>query len=141
MGKIMLKDCILDTSNLNDIIAVGVFGSYHESVFDKSRSDIDILILSKNELDFDEELDIEDYLQSILPKYFNHENIHYTFISEFNYPFSELLLISKDKIVFKEEEYLEYTLGYSAFKRDRESLEIMREENLKDLEVYRNGLL
>ena len=55
--------------------------------------------------------------------------------------FSEILLISDDKIIFQEEEYLDYVLGYSAFKSDREALEVMREENLKDLESFRNGLL
>ncbi|MGL5381649.1 nucleotidyltransferase domain-containing protein [Clostridium sp.] len=141
MSKVMLKECTLANESLKDVISIAVFGSYHEDVFHKDRSDIDIMILTQRELEIDEEFDIEDYLQGILPQYFNHSNIHYTFISEFNYPFSELLLISKDKIIFDEELYLEYVLGYSAFKRDRESLEIMREENLRDLEAYRNGLL
>ncbi|ETI98422.1 MAG: hypothetical protein Q611_LSC00357G0001 [Leuconostoc sp. DORA_2] len=56
------------------------------------------------------------------------------------YPFSELLLISKYKIIFDEEKYLDYLLGYSAFKRDREQLEIIGSENLKNLESIRNGL-
>ena len=141
MKEIMLKDCAINKEKLNNIIALAVFGSYHEDAFDKNRSDIDIMILSSKELDFEEEFDIEDYLQSILPEYFNHNDIHYTFINDFNYPFSELFLISKDKLILKDEEFLDYTLGYSVYKRDREPLEIMRNENLKDLEVYRNGLL
>ena len=99
------------------------------------------MILLKKELDFNEEFEIEEYLDSILPGYFNHNNIHYTFIHEFNYPFSELLLMSKDKIIFDEEKYLDYVLGYSVFKRDREPLEIIRNENLKELEAIKNGLL
>lgn len=137
MKDIMLKDCKLDIEKLQSIISIGVFGSYHEDCFNKDRSDIDILILSSTQLEWDEELDIEDYLQSILPKHFSHDNIHYTFISEFNYPFSELLLISKDKIIFKEEAYLDYVLGYSTFKRDRENLELIRNENLKDWEDFK----
>lgn len=141
MDKVMLKDCKVKVDKLNDIIALCVFGSYHEKVFNKERSDIDIMILSKRELDFDCEIEIEDYLQKILSEHFAHNNLHFTFISEFNYPFSEIFLISNDKIILKEEEYLDYVLGYSAFKRDREALEIIREENLKDLEAYRGGLL
>ncbi|WP_243280508.1 nucleotidyltransferase domain-containing protein [Clostridium sp. 1001271B_151109_B4] len=99
------------------------------------------MILSKNQLEFDDEMEIEDYLQKVLSEYFSHDNIHFTFINEFNYPFSEIFLINNDKIIFKEEEYLDYVLGYSAFKRDREALEVIREENLKDLCLYRNGLL
>ena len=115
--------------------------SENEKVFDKDRSDIDIMILSKYQLELYDEIEIEDYLQKILSEYFSYDNLHFTFISEFNYPFSEILLISDDKIIFQEEEYLDYVLGYSAFKRDREALEVMREENLKDLESFRNGLL
>ena len=139
MKKVMLKDCTLDKELFKEIIAIGVFGSYHEECFDKNRSDIDIAILCEKELEFDEEFDVEDYLDSVLPKHFSHKDIHYTFISGFNYPFSELLLISNDKIIFKEEKFLDYTLGYSSFKRDRENLEIIRNNNLKDLKIYRSG--
>ena len=141
MQKVMIKDCKLSHECLNNVLSIGVFGSYHEECFDKNRSDIDIMILLKKELDFNEEFEIEDYLDSVLPTYFNHKNIHYTFIYDFNYPFSELLLMSNDKIIFDEEKYLDYLLGYSTFKRDREPLEIIRNENLKDLEAIKNGLL
>lgn len=140
MKSIMLKDCNLNEDNLRDIISIGVFGSYHEKSFDKNRSDIDILILSENELDFNREFEIEEYLETILPQYFSHKDIHYTFVNDFNYPFSELLLISKDKIILKEEKYLDYVLGYSAFKRDRENLEIIRYNNLREFEEYKRGL-
>ena len=48
-----------------------------------------------------DEIEIEDYLQKILSEYFSYDNLHFTFISEFNYPFSEILLISDDKIIFQ----------------------------------------
>lgn len=141
MEKIMIKDCPLNKECLNNVLAIGIFGSYHEECFDKNRSDIDVMILLKKELDFNDEFEIEDYLNSILPGYFEHDNIHYTFIHDFNYPFSELLLMSNDKIIFDEEKYLDYLLGYSTFKRDREPLEVIRNENLKELEAIKNGLL
>lgn len=141
MEKLMIKDCPLKTEYLNNVLAIGIFGSYHEECFDKNRSDIDVMILLKEELDFDDEFEIEDYLDSILPGYFKHDKIHYTFIHDFNYPFSELLLMSNDKIIFDEEKYLDYLLGYSTFKRDREPLEIIRNENLKEMEKMKHGLL
>ena len=49
--------------------------------------------------------------------------------------------MSNDRIIFDEEKYLDYLLGYSTFKRDREPLEVIRNENLKELEAIKNGLL
>ena len=44
MKKLMLKNCKIDATKLKDVIALCVFGSYHEKVFDKDRSDIDIML-------------------------------------------------------------------------------------------------
>ncbi len=59
------------------------------------------MILSKYQLELYDEIEIEDYLQKILSEYFFIWQSSFTFISEFNYPFSEILLISDDKIIFK----------------------------------------
>ena len=139
--KIKLKECNLDLEKFNDIMCIAAFGSYNEECFNKDRSDIDIMILSSRQLEWEEELEIEDYLQPILKKHFEYENIHLTFINDFVYPFSELLITSNDKIIVLEEKYLDYILGYSCFKRDREYLEIIREENLKEKKEYKSGLL
>lgn len=70
MKKLMLKNWKIDASKLKDVIELCVFGSYHEKVFDKDRSDIDIMILSKYQLELYDEIEIEDYLQKILSEYF-----------------------------------------------------------------------
>ncbi len=131
--KLYLKDCDIDLSNYPFIISVGIFGSYHEECFVQDKSDIDIFVLTSKTLDIDTEFEIEDYLKKVLIKYFSYPNLHFTFVNNFVYPYSELVLISKDKIILDEEKYLDYTLGYSVFKRDRENLDIIREENLKYL--------
>ncbi|MBW6410634.1 nucleotidyltransferase domain-containing protein [Clostridium weizhouense] len=141
MDRIKLSDCKLNLDNLKNIICIGTFGSYNTYCFDKSKSDIDIMILSIKELEWKDELEIEDYLIPILQNHFQYDNIHLTFINGFIYPFGEMLINSNDKIIILEEKYLDYILGYSTFKRDREYLEIIREQNLKDLKEYRNGLL
>lgn len=141
MDRIKLSSCNLGINKFNNIICIAVFGSYNEECFDKNRSDIDVMILTDRQLEWEEELEIEDYIQPVLSEYFNHQNIHLTFINDFVYPFSELLIESEDKIIILEEKYLDYILGYSCFKRDREYLEIIREENLKDMREYKNGLL
>jgi predicted nucleotidyltransferase len=139
--RVKLSNCDLKLNEFKAIIAMCTFGSYNETCFNKDRSDIDVMILLKKELEWEEELEIEDYLQTILPHYFNHKEIHYTFINDFVYPFSEMFIESRDKIIIQEEAYLDYILGYSCFKRDREYLEIIRESNLKYLEECKNGLL
>ncbi|WP_297424095.1 nucleotidyltransferase domain-containing protein [Clostridium sp.] len=141
MDKIKLNSCNLDLCKLKDIVCIATFGSYNEESFNKDRSDIDVIILSTRQLEWEEELEIEDYLQLILKKHFKHDNIHLTFINDFIYPFGELLIASKDKIILLEEKYLDYILGYSCFKRDREYLEIIREENLKEMKRDKSGLL
>lgn len=141
VDKIKISSCNLDLNKLKYIICIATFGSYNEECFNKDRSDIDVMILSDRQLEWEDELEIEDYLQPILKNHFCHENIHLTFINDFVYPFSELLITSKDKIIIIEEKYLDYSLGYSCFKRDREYLEIIREENLKEIKEYKSGLL
>lgn len=141
MNKIKLVDCQLKFNKLKDIICIATFGSYNEDCFDKNRSDIDIMILSTKELEWDYELEIEDYITPLLKTHFKHDNIHITFITGFVYPFGEIIINSTDKIILLEEKYLDYVLGYSSFKRDREYLEIIRDQNLKDAKENNSGLL
>ncbi|GAA0076700.1 hypothetical protein UT300005_10780 [Clostridium sp. CTA-5] len=49
MDRIKLSNCKLNLDNLKNIVCIGTFGSYNEDCFDKNRSDIDIIILSRNE--------------------------------------------------------------------------------------------
>lgn len=128
----LIKDSQLDSKELSDVICICTFGSYNEEHWDSNRSDIDIMVLSNMELDWQREMDIEDYLTNHLSAYFNHNNIHITFLSDFVYPYGELMISSPNKLVFQEEKYLDYILGYSTFKRDRENLEIIRNYHLNE---------
>lgn len=113
MKKVELKNYGLSVEILHDVICIAVFGSYHEESFNEHRSDIDIMILCEKALDINREFEIQDYLQDKLEDYFQFDNFHFTFISDLNYPFSELLINSNDKLVYKEERYLDYVLAYS----------------------------
>ena len=66
----MLKNCKIDATKLKDVIALCVFGSYHEKVFDKDRSDIDIMILSKYQLELYDEIEIEIICKNIIRIFF-----------------------------------------------------------------------
>lgn len=127
-----IKKSGLDVDMLYGVIALCTFGSYNESCWDKERSDIDVMVLSNTELEWNKEMEIEDYLTNHLSEYFNHNNIHITFINGFVYPFGEIIIASSNKIILQEEQYLDYILGYSCFKRDREYLEIIRDYHLKE---------
>lgn len=132
----LIKDSGIDIDMIYDVIALCTFGSYNESCWDKERSDIDVMVLSNTELEWTREMEIEDYLTHHLSVYFNHENIHITFINDFVYPFGEIMISSPNKIILQEERYLDYILGYSSFKRDREYLEIIRDYHLKEIGLY-----
>ncbi|MEG2655967.1 MAG: nucleotidyltransferase domain-containing protein [Clostridium sp.] len=122
----------LDIDMIYDVISLCTFGSYNESCWDKERSDIDVMVLSNEELEWNREIEIEDYLTNHLSGYFNHDNIHITFINDVIYPFGEIMIASPNKFILQEEKYLDYILAYSCFKRDREYLEIIRDYHLKE---------
>lgn len=136
-----LKDININIKKLEDVIALCTFGSYNEGCWDKNRSDIDVMVLLTKELTWEVEIELEDYLTDLCSNYFNHDNIHITFISGFIYPFGEIMIASPNKFIIDSEKYLDYVLGYSAFKRDREYLEIIRDYHLQEMEAYHNGLL
>ena len=71
MKKLMLKNCKIDATKLKDVIALCVFGSYHEKVFDKDRSDIDIMIL----LDLSD-IDIKQYRHELSGETFDFNMDH-----------------------------------------------------------------
>jgi predicted nucleotidyltransferase len=66
VDRIKLSSCNLDINKLNNIICIAIFGSYNEECFDKNRSDIDVMILSDRQLEWEEELEIEDYMWPVL---------------------------------------------------------------------------
>ena len=59
-------------SHLKTVI---LYGSYARGDY-KADSDIDIMILSKYQLELYDEIEIEDYLQKILSEYFSYDNLY-----------------------------------------------------------------
>lgn len=68
MTKVKLVDCQLNFNKLKDIICIATFGSYNEDCFDKNRSDIDIMILSTKELEWEYELEAKRIISKVLYK-------------------------------------------------------------------------
>lgn len=87
MNKIKLRDCQLNFNKLKDIICIATFGSYNETCFDKNRSDIDVMILSINELEWEDEI-----IDEAMISYFNS-------FCEFIIDMCETYLVSTDNFI------------------------------------------
>ncbi len=76
--KKLLSNLNIENDNEN-LISLTLFGSYNTKYWFEGKSDIDILALVKKN-DFDIEFEIENKYREVLQKYFNYDDIHFTFI-------------------------------------------------------------
>lgn len=106
-----------------NVISLTLFGSYNTRFWNKERSDIDILVLVKHS-DFDLECKLEDYYYPLLKEYFEHDNIHFTFIAlnNFDTVFADIYIDFTDKIIFDMELHYDFLLYISKFNRVNERL-------------------
>ena len=74
----LLSNLKLENNNEN-LISLTLFGSYNTKYWFEGKSDIDILALVKRN-DFNIEFEIENRYREVLQKYFNYDDIHFTFI-------------------------------------------------------------
>ncbi|MBM7872035.1 putative nucleotidyltransferase [Clostridium pascui] len=118
----LLSDSTLSRYDEN-VISLTLFGSYNTSFWNKERSDIDILVLVKH-LDFDLECKLEDYYYPLLKEYFEHDNIHFTFIAlnNFDTVFADIYIDFTDKVIFDMELHYDFLLYISKFNRVNERL-------------------
>lgn len=94
-------------SNLNienddeNLISLTLFGSYNTKYWFEGKSDIDILALVKKN-DFDIEFEIENKYREVLKKYFNYDDIHFTFIglNSFDSVFADIYINYNDKLIY-----------------------------------------
>lgn len=118
----LLSDSTLSRYDEN-VISLTLFGSYNTRFWNKERSDIDILVLVKHS-DFDLECKLEDYYYPLLKEYFEHDNIHFTFIAlnNFDTVFADIYIDFTDKIIFDIELHYDFLLYISKFNRVNERL-------------------
>lgn len=118
----LLSDSTLSRYDEN-VISLTLFGSYNTRFWNKERSDIDILVLVKHS-DFDLECKLEDYYYPLLKEYFEHDNIHFTFIAlnNFDTVFADIYIDFTDKIIFDMELHYDFLLYISKFNRVNERL-------------------
>ena len=109
---------------------VFVFGSYLTTSYVEGKSDIDILALVKRN-DFNIEFEIENRYREVLQKYFNYDDIHFTFIglNSFDTVFADIYIDYKDKLIFNIDLHYDFLMYINKFNRVNENLiKLVRED-------------
>ena len=114
----------LRIKNIDNLIALAVFGSYETRYWVENKSDIDILVLMEKREDIMDEFDLEDILEPILKEYFEYDNVHFTFISMKDYDsiFARQYIDSTDKLVVDEFKEIDFRLYVNKYLRENQWL-------------------
>ena len=118
------------TNDNENLISLTLFGSYNTKYWFEGKSDIDILALVKKN-DFNSEFEIENRYREVLQKYFNYDDIHFTFIglNSFDTVFADIYIDYKDKLIFNIDLHYDYLMYISKFNRVNENLiKLVRED-------------
>ena len=118
------------SNNNENLISLTLFGSYNTKHWFEGKSDIDILALVKKN-DFNSEFEIENRYREVLQKYFNYDDIHFTFIglNSFDTVFADIYIDYKDKLIFNMDLHYDYLMYISKFNRVNENLiKLVRED-------------
>ena len=118
------------TNDNENLISLTLFGSYNTKYWFEGKSDIDILALIKRN-DFNVEFEIENKYREVLQKYFNYDDIHFTFIglNSFDTVFADIYIDYKDKLIFNIDLHYDYLMYISKFNRVNENLiKLVRED-------------
>ena len=118
------------TNDNENLISLTLFGSYNTKYWFEGKSDIDILALIKKN-DFNVEFEIENKYRDVLQKYFNYDDIHFTFIglNSFDTVFADIYIDYKDKLIFNSDLHYDYLMYISKFNRVNENLiKLVRED-------------
>ena len=118
------------TNDNENLISLTLFGSYNTKHWFEGKSDIDILALVKKN-DFNSEFEIENRYREVLQKYFNYDDIHFTFIglNSFDTVFADIYIDYKDKLIFNIDLHYDFLMYISKFNRVNENLiKLVRED-------------
>lgn len=127
--KKLLSNLNIENDNEN-LISLTLFGSYNTKYWFEGKSDIDILALVKKN-DFDIEFEIENKYREVLKKYFNYDDIHFTFIglNSFDSVFADIYIDYNDKLIFNIDLHYDFLMYISKFNRVNERLiKLVRED-------------
>jgi predicted nucleotidyltransferase len=128
---------------INNLIAIAIFGSYGTEFWVSNRSDIDVLILLQHRVDARNEFKIEDSITTLLQKHFNYENIHLTFIymNDFATPFARQYIESSNKLVIDSLREIDFRLYVNKYIRENQWLQSRIDEDNEFLRRANNVTL
>lgn len=131
----MIKLSDFKAPNIENLIALAVFGSYGTEFWDKNRSDIDILVLLNYRIGPSDEFNIEDTLTPLLQKYFGHNHIHLTFIylNEFASDFAKQYINSTNKLIINPLKEIDFRMYVNKHRRENQWIQNMIDKDMKIL--------
>lgn len=112
------SDFLKEVKKLNSIICISEFGSYRTEYWHKDRSDIDLAVVVKPKVSFMDTLYIEDEILELSKQYYDHDNIHLTFIlfKDFHSKYARFAVDSNNKYIIDENlwyDFQHYVLKYA----------------------------
>lgn len=114
-----------ELKKINGIVALSKFGSHGTEYWIDGRSDIDIAVVVKPNISFDDTLYMEDELENILKEYYNYDNIHLTFImfKDFTTKYARIAVDSNEIYIIDYDfwyDFQHYVLKYARNNREFE---------------------
>lgn len=104
--------------NIQGIVGISVFGSYGTDMWIEGRSDIDVAVILKSGITFQDTLKMEDNIEEVLEKHFNYDNIHLTFImfNDFSCKYARMAIDSEIQFIVDYDSWFDfqhYVLKYA----------------------------
>ncbi|MEA4825763.1 MAG: nucleotidyltransferase domain-containing protein [Clostridium sp.] len=129
----MIKLSDFKCPEINNLIAMAMFGSYGTEFWINNKSDIDILVLLEYRIDASTEFKIEDTLIPLLEDHFNYKNIHLTFIymNEFASPFAKHYIESNDKLIIDSLKEIDFRLYVNKYIRENQWIQNIIDRDMK----------
>lgn len=128
-------------NSINGIVAISVFGSYGTDLWIEGRSDIDVAVIVKSNITFQDTLNMEDEIEDLLKRYFNYDNIHLTFImfNDFSSKYARIAVDSTEQIILDYDSWFDFQ--HYVFKYARNNVEFEKMLKIDEQYTYFGGII
>ncbi|MCT4662915.1 MAG: nucleotidyltransferase domain-containing protein [Tissierellales bacterium] len=96
--------------SISGIVAILQFGSYGTDDWIEGRSDIDFLVLMAPRFEYEETLDIEDDLETLLMDYYDYDDIHISFVlyKDYGSKYARILTDSDQTFIIDDKNWFDF---------------------------------